>query len=130
MRLHLGEGVVALAVALALAAASWLGLSEMLGAHPWWAARCGVYGAGIGFATYLVLRAMRLRPAHLVLAATLSLAIAVITVRINKGVFVSAADFDANAGRNWFFGWIAIWAALALLIPASLASLLARKDRP
>jgi len=122
MKLSLPEVTFALAIALAVMAASWFGLSQALGAHPWWAQRTGLIGAPIGCLLFLTLRACRIDAKWIALVALVVLIVAAIVANLSKSIFVNAEGFNATAGRNWFVSWITIWACVALLFPTVFAA--------
>ena len=121
MKITRSEALFAVTTAVLAAAASWLGLSENLGAHPWWAPRTGLIGAPIGLALFLAARALSITPKWLTILAALALIAAIFSAQSAKTTFVTAEDFNPSAGRIWFFGWIAIWAAITLLLPSLFA---------
>jgi hypothetical protein len=118
-------GAVALVAALVVAAAAALGLFTAFGAHPWWAARVGWTGAGIGALLVLALHAVGVRPAGRTLLAALALAEAAWIAWTGKARFAASYAEDALAGRMWHFGWIAIAASATLLLAGLLALALA-----
>jgi hypothetical protein len=130
MTLSRPELLAALAVALLLAAASWLGLAQALGAHPWWAARSGAIGGGLMLLIYLPSRALGLPPKPIALAAGLSLIIALLAAHFGKATFIAADDFRPGAGRAWYLGTIAAWINLGLLLTALAATRLSRRRNP
>lgn len=130
MTLSRREIAAAFLVAAAIAAASWLGLAQALGAHPWWAARSGVIGGGLALTVYLPSRALGLPPKPIAFAAGLSLIASLLAAYFGKTVFVAADDFRPDAGRAWYLGTIAAWINLGLLLCALAATRLTRKDRP
>ncbi len=121
MKLSPMDAIFAVAIALTLAAASWWGLSQALGAHPWWAARSGLIGAPIGLVLFLTARIFATNPLWIALAALLALIAAAFTAAFAKTAFVSAEDFNATAGRNWYFSWITLWTSVTLLLSALFA---------
>ena len=129
MRLHSREIAIALALALLVAAASWFGLSRALGAHPWWAAKSGLIGGALGFILFLAARAVGTAPRPLAIVAIIALIAAETAAFFGKSAFVSAEEFNAAAGRIWYFGWITAWAALALLLSALAATRLKGSPR-
>jgi len=107
--------VVALVVPAGLA---WLGLTEALGAHPFWSFKVALIGAPVGCVLGLVLpvgRKLRLG------AALVVLIVAAAAAYWGKIGFVTSYAEDALAGKFWYFGWIGIAAGLALLLFALLA---------
>ena len=117
MNLARGELMVAFVAAVLVAAISWLGLPQTLGAHPWWAARSGLYGAGLGFGLFAALRVLGLGPKWLIGAAILGLPAALAAAYFGRAAFVSAEDFNATAGRIWYLGWIGLATSICMLLP-------------
>ncbi|UYV37471.1 hypothetical protein N4R57_21475 [Rhodobacteraceae bacterium D3-12] len=121
MTLRWPDLALALLFALLVAALSWLGVSKALGAHPWWAAQSGLIGAALGFGVFLVARLFGTSNTMLALVAAFTLLFAMIAAYFGKSAFVNAEDFNATAGRIWYFGWISIWSAVTLLLSAVTA---------
>ncbi len=95
-----------LIAAMLVVGAAHLGLTEWLGAHPFWAVKIGYIGVGIGVALAVVLSLLRMP----------------LGVPLALGAALGAAGFAASyaegalAGRFWFFGWIAAAAGAFLLL--------------
>lgn len=102
----------------ALSLASVAGLPEALGAHPWWAARAGIFGSLTGAACLLALRHLRLKTAPLLWMATTGLALSLAAAVLGKRAFVASFAESVLAGRFWFFGWFGVFASLVLFIVA------------
>ena len=120
---------VSLAVGAALVAVLTLaGVWEALGAHPWWSARVGWVGAGIGVAALVGLRALRARPAAVLAAGLVALAAAGLAAHYGKAAFVASYADNHLAGRFWFFGWFGATAALAVSAADAVWWLLARSS--
>ena len=109
--------VISLLVAAALIAAAYLGLTQALGAHPWWAVKVAVYGA---LAASVVTIALG-RPGSMWLcwAGLLVLVGAFVTARYGGAAFAASYAEDAFAGQLWFFGWIATCFGAATALAAS-----------
>lgn len=95
------EALAALLVTAVLIAASHLGVTVFLGAHPLWSVRTGVIGCTGGLVVYAVLRLAWLRPTPL-------------------------AIFGGLAGRFCFLGWFGVIAAACLTLSALAAVALRR----
>lgn len=101
--------------------AAWAGLTQAMGAHPFWSLQVALIGAPIGAvlsALLLVLRVPKL-PRSL-LWAVLTIAAFALT-SLGKQRFAASYAEDAFAGQLWYFGWITTCACAAAFL-ASLAS--------
>lgn len=110
---ELVTGALTAAVLVLLA---YQGVTEMLGAHPWWAFKVGYFGVIIGVVIYVVQSFWRGSFATKVLMISVALLAMTVTVWIGKARFSASYAEDAVAGKMWFFGWIGIVAALFLLV--------------
>lgn len=128
-RLQWSEARGAAIAFVAIIAFTWFGGTLALGAHPWWAARIGYIGSGLGLAVWLGLRIGGLSGRATLLAATAGLLAAAVLTWFGKTRFAASFAEDALAGRLWFFGSIAVMAA-AFAVLASLASLASANRRP
>ena len=106
MRQILG-GVLIWAV---VALAGWAGLSEMLGAHPFWAVKIAVIGGGLGAVAGAVFPCRATG-----LLGVLMLILAFGVAGFGKARFAASYAEDHFAGRMWFFGAIGVAAAIAVL---------------
>jgi hypothetical protein len=120
------EALAALLVTVALIAASLLGMTVFLGAHPLWSVRTGVIGSTGGLVVYAVLRLARLRPTPLAIFGALALAALGLVVVQGKAFFVASFSENALAGRFWFLGWFGVMAA-SCLTPSALAAVVLRR---
>jgi len=116
--------LIPLAVSLALPLAAALlaqvtGVTQKLGAHPWWADKVIWIGLGIGLVLAGLARAMCLGRFTRVSGFILLTLAATVTAYTGKARFVASYAEDAFAGQMWYFGWISICA----LTTAMLASL-------
>jgi len=102
--------------AAALVLLAYWGVTEMLGAHPWWAFKVGYVGVIIGVVIYVVLSFWRGSFATKALMISAALLAMSLTVWIGKARFSASYAEDAVAGRMWFFGWIGIVAMLFVLV--------------
>lgn len=112
------SAVIALAATALVMAFAALGGAEALGAHPWWAARTGLFGAPIGLGLYALARGSGLAHSRLAPLALAGFALAVASAVIGKQRFVASVAEDGLAGRFWFFGWFGVFAMACLLILA------------
>lgn len=120
------ESLAAGVITAALAAASALGLTEALGAHPFWAVKTGVIGSVLGLLAYGCLRWAGLRPGRIALLGVVTLALAVVAAIQGKSIFAASFAENALAGRFWFFGWFALMAGLCLTLCALVARAMRR----
>ncbi len=103
-----------LALAVALSATLWaINLPVYLGAHPWWSQKVVLIGAPIGLVIGAALWGSTLAQRWRLLIAATALVLAGLSAYFGKAGFVASYAEDALAGRFWFFGWIALAAALA-----------------
>ena len=113
----------ALAAAIVVVAALF-GLSQSLGAHPFWAVKVALIGAPAGAVLALILRyATRFRWTS-TLAALILTGLAFAMAHMGKTRFAASYAEDVQAGQLWYFGWIATalfaTTVLALLWPRRL----------
>ncbi len=117
------------AAAFALAATfalGYLGGTQLLGAHPFWATQITLIGAPIGlFLAWLA--ALRLPGIPAVIGFAILTGAALATARYGQAGFAASFAEDQFAGQLWYFGWIASAAGFAALV-ASLSRLLPRKS--
>ncbi len=105
-----------LIAAMLVVGAADLGLTEWLGAHPFWAVKIGYIGVGIGVALAVVLSLLRM-PFGVPLALGAALAMGgLAAARVGAARFAVSYAEDVLAGRFWFFGWIAAAAGAFLLL--------------
>lgn len=95
-----------------------LGLSESLGAHPFWAVTTGYVGAAVGSVAGLALS--RLKARTVVAAGGFVAGMGLLAAKAGAARFAASYAEDALAGRLWYFGWIGAAAGLALLSHAVL----------
>lgn len=114
--------ILALVVALILPIAlGYVGVSQALGAHPWWGLSTTVIGAPVGCVLGLALAVMRLgRVPRLIAGVAVSGGTAAVAIW-GKTQFAASYGEDALAGSLWYFGWIGIAAGLALVLFALLS---------
>lgn len=112
--------------AAALIAATLLGATEALGAHPFWAAETGAIGAACGAAAFVGLRAAGVRPGAILVVGGAALIASGLAVHFGKAAFVASLAENALAGRVWFLGWVAVAAAACLALAGALAHALRR----
>ena len=96
-----------------------IGLTEILGAHPFWAVSIAWVGVPIGLIAAFVVKHLgwswRIRS----LTFLVCLAIAYGVAHFGKDRFAASFAEDALAGRMWYFGWIAV----AATATASMAAI-------
>jgi len=124
-RSDIGAAAIAAVVVVGFALA---GGTRGLSAHPWWAAKVGYIGAGIGAVTWAALLVAGMRRRWLLLVGLGVLVVAGIMTGIGKTNFAASYAEDALAGRFWYFGWIALMAS-GFGVIASLASGILRRLR-
>lgn len=107
--------ILALIGAIAIVAA---GLSERLGAHPFWAVKTGGIGAAIGAGLAVVLALLRTKVALRIGLGVAVLVAGYAAARLGAARFAASYAEDALAGRMWFFGWIGAAAGLRLMLAA------------
>ncbi len=120
------EALALLLVTVVLIAASLLGVTVFLGAHPLWSVRTGVIGSTGGLVVYGLFRLAGLRPRSLAIFGGLVLAASGLVVVQGKAFFVASFAENALAGRFWFQGWFAVMAAACLTLSALVAIALRR----
>jgi hypothetical protein len=108
------------ATALVMAFAA-LGGAEVLGAHPWWAARTGLVGAPIGLALYALALRAGVTGGRIAGLAFTGLTLAAGSAVLGKARFAASLAEDALAGRFWYFGWFCVCAMACLLLIAFLS---------
>ncbi|MDF1717616.1 MAG: hypothetical protein P1U75_13225 [Antarcticimicrobium sp.] len=108
--------------ALLMALAAQTGLTESLGAHPWWAAQVILLGApaGLLLAALAALSGLAAGPRIILFALIAAAAFAAATW--GKAEFAASYAENVMAGRLWFLGWIGTAAGAAALL-AALTSL-------
>lgn len=120
------ESLAAGVITAVLVAASALGLTEALGAHPFWAVKTGAIGSVLGLLAYSGLRWAGLRPGRIALLGVLALILGAAAAIQGKSIFAASFAENALAGRFWFFGWFALMAGLCLTLCALAARVLRR----
>jgi len=105
-------GLAAILGAALVMALAWSGVPLALGAHPFWAVKVGYFGVGAGLLAVALLAAIGLRARMLGVMGLLSMIVAGAIASEGKARFAASYGDDLVAGRMWFFGWIAICAAL------------------
>ncbi len=91
----------------------YFGGTELLGAHPWWAQQVTLVGIAIGIGLFALSVFAPVDAKVFLIATPLLIAAATASSVIGKSVFVASYASNGLAGRMWYFGWFAIWAALA-----------------
>ncbi|MDI3336001.1 hypothetical protein QKW60_06255 [Defluviimonas aestuarii] len=117
----MGRQVLALAGAFFIVfACAGMGLSERLGAHPFWAVKIGWVGGTVGAGMALVLMLARVPPGWRLALGAIGAVAAFAAAKIGAARFAASYAEDALAGRFWFFGWICVAAALVVMLQAVL----------
>lgn len=97
------------------------GLTETLGAHPFWSIRVAWVGVPLGLIAAVAAKHLggrwALRTALFLIGAAIAYAIAV----AGKDRFAASFAEDVLAGQLWYFGWIATCAFAAALIAAAFS---------
>ncbi len=115
--------IAAGAAAAIVLAAAHLGLTERLGAHPWWAVQIAWIGVPIG--VVLAWFAAK-RPSWTPSIASLVLAVGAFGLAsLGKARFAVSYAEDVFAGQMWYWGWIG-----TALFTATTLSLLIRRVIP
>ncbi|WP_272002745.1 hypothetical protein [Roseovarius sp. ZX-A-9] len=120
------QAIVAIVITAILMAASALGLTETLGAHPLWAVKTGMIGSGAGLLAYAGLRWAGMRSGPVAILGGLTLVSSGFVATQGKSVFIVSFSENTLAGRFWFFGWFAVMGALCLTLCALTALTLRR----
>ena len=107
--------------ALVVILAANAGLTEMLGAHPFWAVRVAWMGVPIGLVLALLAKSMGLGWVFRVLLFVTGLAAAYALASFGKGRFAASFAEDRAAGQMWYIGWIAATGFAAALIAATFS---------
>ena len=88
--------------------------------HPFWNIKATLIGGAIGLAILVIIYLLEIRyPAASRLLFTLVGILLVISIAITwnyASIFVNSADFEALAGKVWFFGYIV---TMAMLVPVA-----------
>ena len=96
------------------------GLTQQLGAHPFWSVTVAWVGVPIGLALTFLAKRTRLSWIARSLIFLTCLAAAFAAASLGKQRFAASFAEDALAGQIWYFGWIAV----ATFTTASIAALL------
>jgi hypothetical protein len=110
MKLLILYGLIAACLVCLLA---YLGMTQALGAHPWWAFDVALYGAVPGI---LLAVGLAYVTRFALFFAAFDLALSGAIVWWGKRMFVVANGDNALAGQMWFFGWIAVCACAVAVI--------------
>jgi len=108
--------------ALLMALAAQTGLTQILGAHPWWAAQVILLGAPAGLLLAALAALSGLAAGLRITLFALIAAAAFAVASWGKAEFAASYAESALAGRFWFLGWIGTAAGAAALL-AALVSL-------
>ncbi len=96
------------------------GLTQALGAHPWWADKVIWFGLGLGLLLSVILWGLRASRTIRMIGLTVLTIAAFATAYVGKSRFAASYAEDALAGQMWYFGWIAT-CTFALAILATVA---------
>ena len=99
------------------AAAGFLNLTQLLGAHPFWSAKVLWIGMPIGIGLGAALWAVHMSRSWRVVLGGAGLGVAGLAAHFGKVRFAASFAEDRLAGKFWYFGWIgvAVFAAFALM---------------
>jgi hypothetical protein len=113
------RNVVAILAGVVVAVAfGFSGATAAMGAHPFWAMDIGWIG-GVAGAVALIGALLSGLPRRWVrLIAVLMLPLAGVSAAWGKMQFAASYAEDTFAGQVWYFGWIAIAAALCMVVGA------------
>lgn len=123
---HRAEILIVAALATGLAIASVVGLTQALGAHPFWARQAGLIGTAGGAVIYGGLRVVGLAPRWLALIGAVALAASGLAVSFGKQAFVASFAENALAGQAWYLGWFAVAGSVLICLAGGLVWALGR----
>lgn len=109
--------VFALLGALVVVLTAWLGLAEMLGAHPFWDVQVALVGAPTGALIAMFLGWLERSGAAFLTGATILIAGVVMAIG-GKMAFAASYAEDQLAGALWYYGWITIFIGVTLVLAA------------
>ena len=95
---------------------AYLGVPEMLGAHPAWSVKIAYIGVGFGIVLYSIAWIWETGWLAKFLGFLLLLAVFSGVTWFGKMRFVESIAEDALSGRLWYFGWIAVAGAVFALL--------------
>ena len=113
-------------VAAALIAATLMGATEALGAHPFWAVQTAAVGAAGGAVAFVGLRLAGVRPGRITLLGGAALVASGLAAHYGKAAFAASFAENAMAGRAWHLGWFAVAGAACLALSGAFALALRR----
>ena len=94
--------------ALLVILAAFSGLSQTLGAHPFWATQIALIGAPAGAVLAIILRFATRFQWTSAFAALVLTGLALAMATMGKTRFAASYAEDVQAGQLWYFGWIAV----------------------
>ena len=94
------------------------GLTESLGAHPFWAISVAWIGVPIGLVLALAAKTLQVAWLIRVLIFLICVSAAYTLAAVGKERFAASYAEDRFAGQIWYFGWIASTCAATALIAA------------
>ena len=115
------DGIAALLAAVLMLAARVLGLTELAGAHPFWARQVVYLGVPIGLILAWIIRRTGIGRTARLGIYLVGTAVFFALAAWGKMRFAASFADDALAGQVWYFGWIAT-AALGTALLARLFS--------
>lgn len=93
-----------------------LDVAKPLGAHPFWSVNVAFYGLIPGLAFWWLFRRLGRRSVYV---AFLALIVAIAAAYFGKQAFAASYAENTVAGKFWFYGWIATYAAVLWAIAAA-----------
>lgn len=104
--------------ALVVILAANAGLTESVGAHPFWAISVAWIGVPIGLVLALATKTLGVAWLFRVLVFLICVIAAYALAAVGKERFAASYAEDRLAGQMWYFGWIALISSATALIAA------------
>ena len=105
-----------LLTALVVMGGAYLGLSRWLGAHPYWMVQVAWIGVAVGVVLAILCAALRVPTAIVAATSVVFLGLSLSAAKYGKLGFAASYGEDRLAGNFWYFGSMAVAAALFLAI--------------
>ena len=105
--------LMAIAAACAVCLLANFGVTQALGAHPWWAEKVAYIGAGAGI---LLAIGMSYFGKWALPAAIGDLTVSAIITWQGKRMFAASSGDSALGGVMWYYGWIAVCAFTVVVV--------------
>ncbi|MCY1127192.1 hypothetical protein OU426_10035 [Frigidibacter sp. RF13] len=121
--------LVLVLAAILTAGAGILGVTEALGAHPFWSVKVTLMGAVLGAAIGVGMAGLGMRLGTTVWLSAVILLAAAAAAHWGKTRFAASYAEDMVAGRLWYFGWIATLAAVCVLAQVLLGLAIGRRNK-